>query len=60
MLFQRYSSIDLNLVSQADWKTYPTASERQAWDLLPQNRRDSLITSGETALSGEWKALLAT
>jgi hypothetical protein len=60
MLFQRYSSIDLNLVNQADWKPYPTASEREAWDSLPQNVRESLITSGEAALSGEWKALLAT
>jgi hypothetical protein len=60
MLSQRYALDNLNLVSQTDWKPYPTASEREGWDSLPGHVRASLIQAGEAGLEGEWKALLAT
>jgi hypothetical protein len=60
MLSQRYPIDSINLVSRADWKPYPTASERAGWNSLPGHVRDSLIQAGETALDGEWIVLLAT
>lgn len=60
MLTQRYPADQLRLVSQADWKPYPTASQRDAWEKLPSALRDSLIREGEKALDYEWKPLLAT
>ena len=48
------------LISQAEWKPYPTAAERSAWEKLPANLRNSLIERGEVALQTEWQPLLAT
>ncbi len=60
MLSQRYNSKNLQLVSQEDWKPYPTAANRPAWDALPADVRRRLIASGEAALQVDWKPLLAT
>jgi hypothetical protein len=60
MLSQRYASDSLNLVSQAGWKPYPTASERDPWEKVLGALRSRLIAEGETALSQEWKTLPAT
>lgn len=60
MLSQRFTREKLNLVSQADWKPYPVAADRAAWEWLPATLRASLITSGEAPLQKEWKPLLAT
>ncbi len=60
MLSQRYPAESLRLVSQADWKPYPTAAARDAWEKIPAELRQSLIAAGEAALQQEWKALLAT
>ena len=50
MLSERFAPDQLNLVSQAEWKPYPTAAERAAWEQLPAALRHSLIASGEAAL----------
>ena len=60
MLSQRYPPDSLRLVSQNDWKPYPQAAQRDAWDGLPPSVRESLIRAGELALGHEWKPLLAT
>lgn len=60
MLTQRYPSEQLGLVSQAEWKPYPTAAQRDPWEQLPAGLRDSLIQAGEAALDYVWKPLLAT
>lgn len=60
MLTQRYQPEALKLVAQADWKPYPTAADRPAWEGLPAAVRNQLIANGEAALKIEWKALLAT
>ncbi|MEO8607921.1 MAG: heparinase II/III family protein [Chloroflexota bacterium] len=60
MLTQRYQRDNLKLVAQHDWKPYPTATDRAAWESLPTAQRKSLINWGEAALKTSWQALLAT
>ena len=60
MLTQRFKREDLNLVAQPDWKPYPTAADRAAWDALPAALHDRLTARGEAALKMEWQPLLAT
>jgi hypothetical protein len=60
MLSQRYPPESLRLVSQEDWKPYPQAAQRDAWDGLPTSVRKALLQAGELALEHEWKPLLAT
>jgi hypothetical protein len=59
MLSQRFEKGSFNLVSQADYKPYPTAADRQAWETLPADLRTSLIAEGEAALKTPWESLLA-
>ncbi len=60
MLSHRYQRENLNLVAQADWKPYPTAADRAAWEALPADVRVSLVAAGEKALQAAWTPLLAT
>jgi hypothetical protein len=60
MLTQRYRTETLQLVMQAEWKPYPTATDRALWEALPISVRESLIKAGEAALQEAWKPLLAT
>ena len=60
MLTQRFKREELKLVAQPDWKPYPTAADRAAWEALPTTMRERLIAKGEAALQMEWEPLLAT
>lgn len=60
MLTQRYPAEQLRLASQADWRPYPTAMQRDAWEKLPSGLRESLLREGMVALDTPWKPLLAT
>ena len=60
MLSERFARDQLKLVTQSDWKPYPTATNRAAWDGLPARLRDSLIANGDVALQVAWEPLLAT
>ncbi|MEO8394597.1 MAG: heparinase II/III family protein [Chloroflexota bacterium] len=60
MLSERFAPDKLNLVSQADYHPYPTASDRAPWESLPAALRTSLIEQGEAALNIAWQPLLAT
>ncbi|MBX3082346.1 MAG: heparinase II/III family protein [Anaerolineae bacterium] len=60
MLSQRFTKDNLKLVSQADWKPYPAATDRPAWEALPADLRAALIANGEAALQVAWQPLLAT
>lgn len=60
MLSERFTRDSLKLVSQADWTPYPTAADRGAWESLPADVRQLLISKGEAALAVAWQPLLAT
>jgi hypothetical protein len=60
MLSERFARDQLQLVSQSDWKPYPTAADRLAWEELPAAIRTTLIANGEAAHQLEWTPLLAT
>ncbi len=48
------------LIPQKDWRPYPTAADRTAWDGLPGGLRQALIQIGEAALTRPWPHLPAT
>ncbi|HEX2621244.1 MAG TPA: hypothetical protein VHL11_13885, partial [Phototrophicaceae bacterium] len=60
MLSQQFGRKNFYLVSQAEYKPYPTAANRAAWEGLPAALRDSLISAGEASLKIPWQPLLAT
>ncbi len=67
MLLQKYDRELLlrTMVSTADWKPFPSAADRAAWDGLlhqPLNRlrRDYLVGRAEKLLGKPWPALPAT
>ena len=60
MLSERYAPDQLKIVSQSDWRPYPKATDRAAWEGLPADLRAALIASGEAALAEPWQPLLAT
>jgi hypothetical protein len=45
------------LTPRAQWKPYPTASDRAAWEALPEPVRQAHIRLGEKALTREWPHL---
>jgi Heparinase II/III-like protein len=49
-----------NLIAVADWRPYPKASEREAWQSIPPDIRATLIKRAEAILGTEWPALPAT
>lgn len=60
MLSQRYATGSFHLVSQADYKPYPIATDRTAWESLPVQVRNLLLLRGDEALKIAWQPLLAT
>lgn len=48
------------LVPREEWKPFPDAGDRQAWDALPADSRKALVERGERQLGGEWSVLPAT
>lgn len=43
-----------SLISRAEFHPFPTASEREAWEVLPVDLREELITAGEKFLRAQW------
>ena len=48
------------LIPRAQWKPYPTAADREAWEALPESVRKVQINLGERALTQAWPHLEAT
>lgn len=61
-LADRFSVDDLRaaLVAPGEWHPYPTIQDREAWDRLPDQQRQALVTDGESLLGADWPALPAT
>lgn len=47
------------LTPRAQWKPFPTADDRAAWEALPASVRQAHIRAGEAALAREWPHLEA-
>ena len=48
------------LISQADWKPFPSIEERKEWEKVPEKIRNLYIENGEQYLGKPWKQLPAT
>ncbi len=48
------------LIPRDRWHPFPPASERAAWEGLPSDVREALLTAGTRALGGAWPVLPAT
>jgi hypothetical protein len=48
------------LLSRAQWKPFPLASERAGWNALPADARTALVEAGERQLGAPWPSLPAT
>jgi len=48
------------VVSRDDWRPYPRASDRAAWDSLPQGLRDAWLARGAAAAEVAWPRLTAS
>jgi hypothetical protein len=53
-------SLKKMLIPAAQWKPYPTAADRSAWEALPDTVRKAHLAYGEQALAREWPRLAAT
>lgn len=53
-------SVAQALVPVDAWRHFPPASDRQAWQALPAEVKESIIARGEAALTFSWPALPAT
>ena len=53
-------SLEAMLIARAQWKPYPTAADRGAWEALPETVRQAQIRLGERALTQPWPHLEAT
>ncbi len=53
-------SLKAMLISRAQWKPYPTAADRAAWEALPDTVRQAQIRLGERALTQPWPHLEAS
>ena len=62
MLHERYPAATLAevLLPRADFRPFPSCSERGPWEGLPAEVRASLIAEGEAALDFSWPPVLAT
>ncbi len=47
------------LIPRTEWRPYPTAAERSAWEALPDAVRRAYLTEGKAVLDSEWPQLLA-
>ena len=52
--------LESHLVAPGAWHPYPTANERAAWDAVPGDIREAVITRAQADQQTGWKALLAT
>jgi hypothetical protein len=52
--------LDARLLSRRDWHPFPKASEREAWEALPGELKERLVTAGEKYLNCKWPELPAT
>src|SRR3954447_1762251 len=52
--------ISAALLPRSDFRPFPRASTRAAWDALPSDARSALIANGEKQLGGAWESLPAT
>ncbi|UCD51196.1 MAG: heparinase II/III family protein [Phycisphaerales bacterium] len=48
------------ILPREQWHPWPTWSERQAWEQLPQEVREDLLANGEEYLGYDWPTLPAT
>jgi len=48
------------LIAREDWHPFPTVSERNTWDALPESVRKAYIARGEEAIGHAWPPLPAT
>ncbi|HSW00113.1 MAG TPA: heparinase II/III family protein [Sedimentisphaerales bacterium] len=48
------------LIPPQEWRPWPTWSDRQAWENLPESVRKDLIANGEQCLGYQWPSLPAT
>jgi hypothetical protein len=48
------------LIGRTEWKPYPTAADREAWEALPEPVRKVQISLGERALTQAWPHLEAS
>ena len=62
MLSQQYPEAKLAqlLVGRDEWRPFPTANERAAWDGLPDAVRARHIADGVGYLDHDWPTVLAT
>ncbi len=62
MFHQSFSRSDLSaaLVKRSDWYPFPRASERGAWESLPEETLRTLIRAGDSAMEAQWPRLPAT
>ncbi|MBT3606553.1 MAG: hypothetical protein HOE48_00085 [Candidatus Latescibacteria bacterium] len=60
MLVEQYPKEKLQEILENDWHPYPTATERDGWDSLPDGIRQAYIARGEQSLSFAWPSLTAT
>ena len=49
-----------NLIAGSDWVNFPTYTNRQAWENIPENIRKAYISKGEKYLHFNWPAIPAS
>jgi hypothetical protein len=54
------SFLKSHLAAPGAWHPYPTASERAAWEAVPDDIRKAVVARAEADQKAGWKALLAT
>lgn len=61
MLSQRWSQAEIGklIVPRDEWRPFATASEREAWDGLPQPLREAQVARGRELLGFDWPFLPA-
>lgn len=61
LLQSKFTSEQLSTIvaSAEDWRPFPKASDRAAWEALPEDFRSWAIKQGESALEYDWPALPA-
>lgn len=61
MLYERFGSLVATmLIPRKDFRPYPTAAERSAWEGLPERVRRAQVALGERYLGYAWPPLPAT
>ena len=59
-MFETISITPAVLLPREQFHPFPTADERERWEALPPEQRESLIRAGEARLNYAWPALPAT